>query len=97
MTGAALGRTTPVGHYPPDPFGLFDMHGNAWERCADHWHTEAYRLHRRYLRPEGTGDYVLRGGSYDLGYCFARCACRGYEDHEAWWIAGRGFRVAREL
>jgi formylglycine-generating enzyme required for sulfatase activity len=100
--GPSLERTTPVGSYPPNPFGLHDMHGNVWERCADHWHFDAYICHGAYpdayIRTDGGGDRVLRGGSYDLGYRSARSAARTYEDgNEAWRIAGRGFRVARVL
>jgi formylglycine-generating enzyme required for sulfatase activity len=34
-TGAYRKKTTPVGHFPPNQLGLYEMSGNAWEWCSD--------------------------------------------------------------
>ena len=68
--GKDVGKTSPVGSYPPYAWGLFDMHGNVWEWCLD-WFGEKYYdeciKHGVEENPKGpkTGSYrVLRGDSW---------------------------------
>jgi len=85
-------QTSRVGAYPPNPWGLFDMHGNVAEWCAD--------FHGNYppgtaLDPKGpaTGkSRVCRGGSWMSEARHCRAARR---DHSAPGIssADQGFRV----
>ena len=57
-------RTTQVGIFPPNAFGLYDMHGNVWEWCHD-WHSADYYSRSPAVDPQGPpkGQYrILRGG-----------------------------------
>jgi formylglycine-generating enzyme required for sulfatase activity len=61
--------TTPVGQFPPNRFGLYDMHGNVWEWCLDDWHgdyTGAPEDGSAWMnkKPEMQSSKVLRGGSW---------------------------------
>ncbi|MBI1913462.1 MAG: SUMF1/EgtB/PvdO family nonheme iron enzyme [Planctomycetes bacterium] len=77
--GPYLERTTPVGSYQPNAFGLFDMHGNVWEWCAD-WFDENYYNQSPRQDPQGPQNgtlRVLRGGSWYFAGHSCRSACRG--------------------
>ncbi len=60
------GRPTPVGKYPPNGYGLYDMAGNVWEWCADGYDRDYYRVSpvRNPGGPDRAEDRVVRGGSW---------------------------------
>ena len=53
----ALGKTAPIKSYPPNAWGLYEMHGNVWEWCKDGSPQMVSRLFTGFHR-------VLRGGSW---------------------------------
>jgi len=58
--------TSPVGEYPPNGLGLYDVAGNVWEWCAD-WFDPAFHLAGSRVDPTGPPGgrvRVIRGGSY---------------------------------
>lgn len=86
--------TAPVGSFPPNPFGLHDVHGNVFEWVQDCWH-DSYVGAPGDLKPrlDGLcGMTVLRGGSWRYGATAAHVFARGKSG------SGRrddfGFRVA---
>ena len=72
------GSTAPVGSYPPNGYGLYDMAGNIYEWVND-WYDENYYQKGRLYNPQGpdTGSYrVIRGGSWFNTAWNLRCATR---------------------
>jgi len=88
-------ETTEVGSFPPNTFGLYDMHGNVWEWCADTWHDN-------YVGAPADGSVwesragsqrVLRGGCWHDPPGLCRSAARlKHVPHEGEDYFG--FRVA---
>jgi formylglycine-generating enzyme required for sulfatase activity len=88
--------TTPVGQYPCNAFGLYDMIGNVWEWCSD-WFSE--RMSKEEVwDPVGPESHpgnrkVLRGGSCFSSESYCRTACRFSCVHDQVMYRCRGFRL----
>ncbi len=96
--GKYIGKTTPVGSYPPNAWGLYDMHGNVWEWCLD-WYDENYYAECKKqgvvndpTGPKTGSSRVLRGGGWYSRAIGCRSAHRGdsYPDYR---YSNIGFRL----
>jgi formylglycine-generating enzyme required for sulfatase activity len=91
--------TVPVDAFDPNPWGLFNIHGNVWEWCEDPWH-DSYRGAPQDGSPWPTRRTarftVARGGCWSGGPSSLRAACRGRYRSELRY-AFLGFRLARDL
>lgn len=97
--GLKRGRTTPVGSFKPNGFGLYDMHGNVWEWVEDCWTDEYGRASPADGKPVANGScggHVLRGGSWEDYAGDIRAAARvASETGDHSW--SDGIRIARDL
>ena len=92
-------RTSPVGSFEPNGFGLYDMHGNVWEWAEDYWH-------RNYEGAPADGSAwvsggrdrsrVVRGGAW---YVYPRGLRAAYRDKvgPSIRIVNIGFRLVKDL
>jgi eukaryotic-like serine/threonine-protein kinase len=87
-------RPGPVGQDPPNAWGLFAMHGNVREWCADVYDENAYQGSSSPKHSEKESRHVCRGGAYLDTAASCRSSARGAADRAYPFI---GFRVALDL
>jgi formylglycine-generating enzyme required for sulfatase activity len=96
--GVYLKGTVPAEKFSPNPFGLYQMHGNVWEWCADQWHG-SYRGaptdSRAWVDKSNAGHRAVRGGAWYNKPGYVRSASRdwyGPSDRGSYL----GFRLAQD-
>jgi formylglycine-generating enzyme required for sulfatase activity len=92
--------TSPVGRFPSNAWGLFDMHGNVAEWCLDRYVAYAVEAVEDAVDPEAlsTGDpapRVMRGGSFSATPAHCRSAHRDAGPPDSSFVTV-GFRVVME-
>jgi len=90
--GEYRGKSTPVGSFAPNAWGLYDMHGNVWEWCSD-WYGTYPSGSQTNPTGAATGSLrVNRGGSWYIYAQSCRSAYR-YNNTPDYRYISLGFRL----
>ena len=87
--------TSPVGSFPPNGYGLYDMVGNVWEWTSSLYRDYPYRSDDGREDPRSRKARVARGGSWYAAPQYLRASGRLGLSHAS-RINDVGFRCARD-
>jgi formylglycine-generating enzyme len=90
--GLESGCPAPVKHYPPNAWGLYDMHGNVWEWCLDRFRLYDNSPVIDPVETDSGNQRVRRGGSWFSPGHSCRSANRAY-GHPMSRLQSTGFRL----
>ena len=92
------GRTMLVRCFTPNPFGLYQVHGNVWEFCQDHWHHnyQGAPHNEQAWEDSNPNRRVARGGAWHPSGISCRSATR-YSIIDEHNYSSCGFRVCCDL
>jgi formylglycine-generating enzyme required for sulfatase activity len=93
--GLPVDGPAPVKSYPPNAWGLYDMHGNVWEWCFDWYGAYPPQAVSDPKGPDSGAEKVRRGGSWFKDGWLCRSANRNF-GHPASRYRTLGFRIVRE-
>ncbi len=109
--GKHLGETTPIGDYPPNDYGIYDIAGNVWEWCLDGYEADFYANSPRRNPTAGANNIeeivsdfeniadfrVIRGGGWNSNPEWLRAANRHGTSPAYAGIGALGFRCAKSI
>ena len=90
--GKYRGSTLPVASFPPNAWGLYDMHGNVWEWCQDWYGKYPSKPAVDPTGPSTGTDHINRGGGWGSQAKNCRAANR-YWNYPDYWDESVGFRL----
>lgn len=85
----------PIASFPPNPYGFYDMAGNAWEWTSTRFqkgYSESM-IDSVFIKNDAR---VTRGGAWCYYPSQMRCSDRGYFEKEGFWTGSLGFRCVLE-